>query len=191
MKRLVICCDGTWSSLDKTMRGMPVKTNVAKIANAVVETSGGLSQVMYYEPGIGTTGNWLRRLIDGITGNGLTDNILNAYLYLIQNYEIGDELYFFGFSRGAYTVRALSGLIRSCGILRRNAIDKINDAFKLYNSRTLTSHPNQPEAILFRRSNAVSDTIPIKFIGVWDTVGTLGNPLLFNGIFSKRHSFAT
>lgn len=189
MKRIVICCDGTWDVPDNEINGLPVKTNVTKIAGAVSEVSAGIKQLMFYETGIGTHGNRLRRLIDGITGNGLSENMLNAYRYLIHNYEIGDELFFFGFSRGAFTVRTLAGMIRNCGILRLNAIDQVQQGFELYSLRSLASHPRLIESTLFRRTYAVEDITPIKFIGVWDTVGSLGNPLLLNGIFTKRHSF--
>lgn len=189
MKRIVICCDGTWDSPDNKINGVSVKTNVAKIASAVLTTGAGIQQMMFYETGIGTSGSRLNRLIDGITGNGLSANMLNAYRYLVHNYEVGDELFFFGFSRGAFTVRSLAGMIRNCGILRPNAIDKIDQALKLYRSRSPASQPRMIESTLFRRTYALEDMTPIKCIGVWDTVGTLGNPLLLNGLFGRRHSF--
>ncbi|STX55670.1 Uncharacterized conserved protein [Legionella beliardensis] len=189
MKRIVICCDGTWSFPDKAVNGLSVKTNVAKIASAVLETDADIKQLMFYEPGVGTRGNWFKRAIDAATGSGLSENMLNAYRYLIHNYEPGDELFFFGFSRGAFTVRTLAGMIRNCGILRHNAMDKINKAFELYRSRTKDSHPKSTESTLFRRTYAYSNITPIKFIGVWDTVGALGNPLLLNGIVTKPNSF--
>jgi uncharacterized protein (DUF2235 family) len=189
MKRIIICCDGTWNFPDKAKNGLSVKTNVAKIASAVLDRDSEIKQMMFYEAGVGTRGNWLKRVIDGVTGYGLTNNMLNAYCYLIHNYEVNDELFFFGFSRGAFTVRTLAGMIRNCGILRLNAIDRVGEAFRLYRSRSKESHPKSIESILFRRSYAQSDITPIKFIGVWDTVGALGNPLRLNGIVTKRHSF--
>lgn len=189
MKRIVICCDGTWDFPDNEINGFPVITNVVKIANAVLETSLGIKQMLFYEPGVGTRGNRLRRLLDGFTGNGLAEHMLNAYRYLIHNYEEGDELFFFGFSRGAFTVRTLAGMILNCGILRPNAIDQLEEGFKLYRSRAVNSKPRFIESTLFRRSYAVKDITPIKFIGVWDTVGALGNPLILNGFLNKRHSF--
>ncbi|CDZ79298.1 hypothetical protein BN59_03616 [Legionella massiliensis] len=189
MKRIVICCDGTWNTPDALLNGLHAQTNVAKIAGVVEETSAGIKQMMFYEPGIGTQGNWLRRIRDGATGDGLTANMLSAYRYLIHNYEVDDELFFFGFSRGAFTVRRLAGMIRCCGILRLNAIDKVEQAFALYNSRSSDSHPRAIEATLFRRSYAIANLTPIKFIGVWDTVGALGNPLLFNKISMRKNTF--
>jgi uncharacterized protein (DUF2235 family) len=145
--------------------------------------------MMYYDKGVGTRGSRVRRIIDGATGRGLSDNMLNAYRFLICNYEPGDEIYLFGFSRGAFTVRSLAGMIRNCGILHRNAADKVGQAFGIYSSRRFDTHPRMVEATMFRKTYSVCDLIPIKFMGVWDTVGALGNPLMLNGIFTKRHSF--
>jgi len=94
-------------------------------------------------------------------------------------------LYFFGFSRGAFTVRSLAGLVRNSGILRREEISMAEKAYKLYKSKKSSTHPKAIEATLFRKTFAVQDKTPIKFIGVWDTVGSLGNPLLINDILSK------
>ncbi len=114
--------------------------------------------------------------------SGISDTILEAYRFVIENYDPGDQLFLFGFSRGAFTVRSLAGLMRSCGILRRNAVYAIPKAFRLYRSRTPATHPREREATLFRRTYAVEEISPIEFIGVWDTVGALGNPLLFGNL---------
>jgi uncharacterized protein (DUF2235 family) len=198
MKRIVICCDGTWNKPDNqkdkdsdqpTGAGsggdkkkiIPLATNVVKLAEAVKpEATDDRPQLLYYDPGIGTSGCWLRKLRDGATGHGLRDNILKAYHYLATVYEAGDELYFFGFSRGAFTVRRVAGLVRNCGILRSDALDQIDRAYKLYTSTADSSYPTEREATLFRRTYAVEEVTPIHFIGVWDTVGTRGNPLVFN-----------
>jgi uncharacterized protein (DUF2235 family) len=182
MKRIVICCDGTWNTPDQTDDGVAEPTNVTKLADAISRTADGVVQLLFYHAGIGTSGSWLSRLYDGFTGSGISDTILEAYRFVIENYEPGDPLFLFGFSRGAFTVRSLAGLIRSCGILRRNAIYAIPKAFRLYRSRTPATHPRQREATLFRRTYAVEEISPIEFIGVWDTVGALGNPLLFGNL---------
>ena len=190
MKRIVICCDGTWNSPDKEQNGVPIATNVVKIARAVaLQGDRGIRQMMYYDPGVGTSGSLIRRVFDGATGHGLSRNILETYRYLIASYEPGDELYFFGFSRGAFTVRSLAGLIRTCGILRPPCGGMVRQAFALYRSRSPSTHPRATEATLFRRTYAVADMTPIKFIGVWDTVGSLGNPLFLNGLLSRRYRF--
>ncbi len=190
MKRIVICCDGTWNSPDKTADGVNVTTNVVKLAEAVKKTGRDkISQILFYDPGVGSGGNWVKRCFDGATGTGISQNILEAYAYLVRKYKPGDELFLFGFSRGAYTVRSLAGLIRNSGLLRADAAHMVNKAYALYRSGSKSSHPKAKEATLFRRTYAVADIIPIKFIGVWETVGSLGNPLLFDSYLSRRNRF--
>jgi len=182
MKRIVICCDGTWNTPDQADSGVAEPTNVTKLAEAVLRAAAGAPQVVFYHPGIGTFGSWMSRLSDGYTGTGVSRNILEAYRFVVENHEPGDQFFLFGFSRGAFTVRSLAGLIRTCGILRSNALDALPKAFLLYRARTPGTHPREREATLFRRTYAVEDVTPIEFIGVWDTVGALGNPLLFGNL---------
>jgi uncharacterized protein (DUF2235 family) len=93
----------------------------------------------------------------------------------VANYEFGDEIFLFGFSRGAFTARSISGMIRKCGILTRKHVDKYREALDLYHS---DHRPDDPIATKFRQDHSLSPTDPIeiKFIGVWDTVGALGIP---------------
>jgi len=188
MKRIVICCDGTWNTPDESDAGVPMPTNVTRLAEAVLPHEGHTDQLVYYNPGVGTSGSWLQRLIDGYTGRGVAANIIQAYHFLIDVFVPGDQLYLLGFSRGAFTVRSLAGLIRCCGILRRKETHVLDRAFRLYRSRLPGSHPREREATLFRRTFAAEDVSPIEFIGVWDTVGALGNPLLF-GQLSPANRF--
>ena len=88
-------------------------------------------------------------------------------------YEPGDEIYVFGFSRGAYTARSLVGLIRKCGLLKNPTDDLVEQAYDLYRDKDV--HPDSPNATAFRAAH--SREIRVKFIGVWDTVGSLGVPL--------------
>lgn len=113
MRRLVVCSDGTWNRADAAN-----PTNVVKLYRSVQSQADGVTQIPWYDPGVGTR-NRLSAAVGGLTGLGLTQNIEDAYRFLVRNYEPGDELYLFGFSRGAYTVRSLGGLIRNSGILRR------------------------------------------------------------------------
>ena len=190
MKRIAIFCDGTWNTPDKSEDGKLCQTNVVKMANALSHTSiDGKLQILYYDSGIGTEGSMIKKVFDGATGNGISENILEAYRFIINNYEKGDELFLFGFSRGAFTVRSLSGLIRNSGILKIENLDQVKKAYQIYRSRKPDLQPRAVEATLFRKTFAVEETTRIKFIGVWDTVGALGNPLVFNGIFSKRNQF--
>jgi len=190
MKRIAIFCDGTWNTPDKMENGKLCQTNVVKMANALLPASNdGKLQLLYYDSGIGSEGNMFLRIFDGATGNGISENILEAYRFIIQNYEPGDELFLFGFSRGAFTVRSLSGLIRNSGILKIQHLDQIQRAYKIYRSRKLELEPRAIEATLFRKTFAVEEISRIKFIGVWDTVGALGNPLVLNGVFTRRNQF--
>lgn len=173
-KRLVLCCDGTWNSPDQQTGGQPTPTNVTRCALAVAPHDvGGQEQRLFYHLGVGTS-RW-QRFSGGVFGLGLSRAIRDTYHFLVQNYEPGDELYFFGFSRGAFTARSTAGLVRNSGILRREHSDLVNDAFALYRSRSSTTHPRGVQATLFRRS--FSHEPRIRFIGVWDTVGALGIPL--------------
>lgn len=190
MKRIAVFCDGTWNTPDKTEEGKLCQTNVVKLANALSPASkDGKVQMLYYDTGIGSEGSMNQRVFDGATGTGISKKILQAYSFLISNYEPGDELFFFGFSRGAFTVRSLSGLIRNSGILKKENLNLLAKAYSIYHSRHPRYNPREIEATLFRKTYAVEETTVIKFIGVWDTVGALGNPLFLKGITSKRNQF--
>lgn len=169
-KRLVVCCDGTWNTPDQANS----PTNVTKVALALAKTDeSGNQQRVYYQPGVGTARG--ERFRGGAFGFGLSRDVRSAYRFLVDNYEPGDDLYFFGFSRGAYTARSTVGLVRNAGILRRQHAQRIDDAYALYRSAKDTEHPHGIEAELFRRSYSYEPEI--HFIGVWDTVGSLGIPV--------------
>ena len=190
MKKIAIFCDGTWNTPDETVEGKLCQTNVVKMANALLPFSAdGNIQLLYYDTGVGSDGGLIKRVFDGATGTGISENILQAYRFIIKNYELGDQLYFFGFSRGAFTVRSLAGLIRNSGILKPENIDQVHNAYLIYKSRKPEHQPREVEATLFRKTFAVAESVKIKFLGVWDTVGALGNPLLLNGILSRKNGF--
>ena len=171
-KRLVVCCDGTWNRPD----GRPAPTNVAKIALGVARAGpDGGCQRLYYQRGVGT--RRFERWPGGGFGYGLSRNVRDCYRFLVDNYEPGDEIYLFGFSRGAYTARSTAGLIRNSGILRPEHADRIRDAYALYRSRNHRFRPSAIESRIFRRMYAHEDVTPIRFVGVWDTVGALGIPI--------------
>ena len=173
MKRIVVCCDGTWNS-----PAQKHVTNVFKLSSAVPETAAdGTEQRVYYDVGVGA-GSLLERL-PGLFGIGVGRNVRDAYRYVIENYEPGDELYFFGFSRGAYTVRSVVGMIRKCGVLRPDNHTAFDAAYRFYRDRKIA--PGDEPAIAFRRKNSIliegDDYVPrTRFLGVWDTVGALGVP---------------
>ncbi|MFL9609502.1 DUF2235 domain-containing protein [Methylobacillus sp. Pita2] len=178
MKRIAIFADGTWNSPEQSQ-----PTNVLHMAQAVSPNTGGTEQVAFYDWGIGSDGN---KITAGITGAGIDKNIMDCYRFIVHNYDPGDELYFFGFSRGAYTVRSLAGFIRNSGLLRREHAGRIGEAYKLYRRRSRNSGPSAPEATAFRQAYAVADITYIEFVGVWDTVGALGIPIPFWGTLGER-----
>ena len=186
-KRLVICCDGTWNTPDKLKGGVYAITNVARVALGTPSIGAdGREQAVYYDKGVGTGKFDLLR--GGVFGWGLSRNIKEAYTFLVRCYEPGDDVFLFGFSRGAYTVRSLAGLIRNSGLLKRNFEEKIDEAYKLYRKPGDAAKPRSNEMTLFRKS--FSHETNIHFIGVWDTVGALGVPMLVNiPLISKRWTF--
>jgi uncharacterized protein (DUF2235 family) len=190
MKRIAIFCDGTWNTPDKVENGKYCQTNVVKMADALCLASlDGTRQILYYDTGIGSEGKLSKRVFDGATGYGISGKILQAYRFIIHNYECGDELFLFGFSRGAFTVRSLAGLIRNSGVLKIENLNLVDKAYSIYHSRKPAYQPREIEATLFRKTFAVEETTRIKFIGVWDTVGALGNPLFMKGLLSQKNQF--
>ena len=170
-KRLIVCCDGTWNKLDSEC-----PTNVVRLAQAVKRTaSDGVPQIVFYDEGIGVDSN---KIVGGVTGLGIDKNIQDAYRFLSFNYDQGDEIYLFGFSRGAYTVRSLAGMIYCSGLLSRRYITKASEAYELYRDRGLK--PNDDQAKSFRKDYGKDngERVPITLLGCFDTVGALGIPLV-------------
>lgn len=179
MKRIAVFCDGTWADPEND-----IPTNVLRMARAVQPLApDGTEQVAFYDWGVGTD---RKKIAGGISGAGIDKNIMDCYRFLVHNYDPGDQLYFFGFSRGAYTARSLGGFIRNCGLLRREHASRIPEAFDLYRKRTRASSPGAAKPTAFRRDYAVADKTGIDFVGVWDTVGALGIPLPFWGTLGER-----
>lgn len=169
-KRLIICSDGTWQTLDT-----PYPTNVVKIAQAIKPIAAdGTLQILFYDSGIGTAPGQM--LSGGALGRGIDEKILNAYRFLCLNYcqENDDEIYLFGFSRGAYTVRSLAGLVSHCGLLPRQRIRDSKAAYELYRNRDINQR-DDPRAVEFRMEHE-AQTVNITLLGCWDTVGALGIP---------------
>jgi uncharacterized protein (DUF2235 family) len=175
MKRIIICCDGTWNDPDDMDNNQSAPTNVFKMSRLIsAEDSNKVQQIVYYHDGVGT-GNAFNKFVGGAFGVGLSKNIEDAYKFLMNNYVDGDELYFFGFSRGAYTVRSLIGLIRNSGLLKKEHADKFSIAYELYRERSDATHPDSDFATSFKKNFCFEQT-SIHFLGVWDTVGSLGVP---------------
>lgn len=137
MKNIIICSDGTWQSPESD-----TSTHILRIARGIApEDAAGNKQVVFYDWGVGSDGN---PLTGGATGKGIDKNILDCYRFLVHNYDDGDAVYLFGFSRGAYTVRSLAGLIGNCGILRREHAGKAATCSTTPNPAILSTMPAMP-----------------------------------------------
>lgn len=199
-RRLIVCSDGTWQDLAKNY-----PTNVVKMVQAIQPLDSfnnhHIHQIIYYDEGLGTKQiNTKHSLIDiltkiggGALGLGIDHKIQDAYRFLCLNYEDGDEIYLFGFSRGAYTVRCLAGLIYNSGLLNRKFICKVPKAYELYREKQNPDNaPNGANAIAFREK--YGQQVPIKALCCWDTVASLGIPdlihsLKLDGKFNPRYRF--
>ncbi len=198
MAKIAIFCDGTWNSPTMTQ-----PTHVVRLYN---HTSGAGGQSKHYFEGVGVDTKdpgFLRRAVmkigGGAFGWGLNDHIKGAYTALCKDYRPGDEIYVFGFSRGAYTARSLVGMIRKCGIAADPTPRNVDAAFELYRKPGPHNHPDALHIQQARRHlsphAATSQTdlewrevhpweghptehhkVEIAYLGVWDTVGALGVP---------------
>ena len=171
-KRIVICADGTWNRTEKDLvKDFP--TNILKLARAIkpVDTED-VPQQVFYDRGVGS---YYDPVVGSATGKGLHKNIMDDYRYIVQNYAPGDEIYLFGFSRGAYTVRCLCGLINNCGILKRPNAALIQRAFDHYKKPSKAYAPRGEKSVSFRKQYA-HPSREVNFVGVWDTVGAMGIP---------------
>ena len=190
MKRIIICCDGTWSKPGKMDRGKVVETNVEKLYDALeMKDSTNTSQLKFYGQGIGTGFSISDHIFGGSFGLGIDNSIQDAYKFLMWSYEPGDEIFLFGFSRGAYTVRSLVGLINNCGIMKPEYLHLVNEAYHLYRDRTELTHPDSDLMKAFKKSYGKEDETKIKFLGVWDTVGSLGIPLPLLTWWNRKFQF--
>ncbi len=184
-KRIVICADGTWNRPEEDLDN-DHPTNVLRLARAIKPTGkGGIPQQVFYDWGIGS---YYDKVVGGATGRGMHKNIMDDYRYIVQNYSPGDEIYLFGFSRGAYTVRCLCGLINNCGILKRPDARLIQAAFQHYKNPAPAFAPSGDESVKFRELHA-HPSRQVKFVGVWDTVGAMGIPISFLGLFEDKDEF--
>jgi len=180
MRNLVICCDGTWNTPDQEHDGVATPTNVYRLSNAVESTApDGTRQLCYYHPGVGSEGNWWQKMAGGGFGLGLTCSIMSAYKWLGTNYKAGDRIYLFGFSRGAYTVRSLAGMISKCGLVNLSdknpkaaweRVEKATDAYRKGHKRSRWA-----KGLPFHGTGNPKK-VQVHFVGVWDTVGALGIP---------------
>jgi Uncharacterized alpha/beta hydrolase domain (DUF2235) len=140
-KNIVICCDGTGNEFGAE------NSNVVKLYQRLISDP---TQVMYYHPGVGTmgsrsalsvTGKWWTKVIGLAFGYGIFDNVADAYIYLMRRFHPGDNVYIFGFSRGAYTARALCGMLHAIGLLREDNEALIPYAIRLLKGKQFDIAP--------------------------------------------------
>lgn len=168
-KKLALFLDGTWNAVG-------TNTNVWRLRSLCADTDvEGRQQLRYYDTGV-------NGVIGGGWGKGLTENVQEAYNWLVENYEDGDHIFIFGFSRGAHTARSLAGFISICGLLKPGGalgVDQLYERYRNDDDRTIYRLPTfDPEAISLeeRWMLKYSRPVAIEMVGVWDTVGALGVP---------------
>jgi uncharacterized protein (DUF2235 family) len=186
MKRIAICADGTWNLRDQINKetGRPRPTNVTKVARAIrPRDRTGVDQIVFYHEGVGTRGP-LDHLTGGAFGRGMENNIRSLYRFIVYNYEPGDELYLFGFSRGAFTVRSLAGFMQKVGLIEKDADYYVSEIYACYEKNEGPGSPGWTKA--FHRVTNIRPCPPIRFLGVWDTVGALGAPGLLGQLLNKN-----
>ena len=174
MKRLVVCCDGTWNKPDNE-----TITNVEKIARTVQSdpgATGGAYQLVYYVSGVGAGSYAADRLLGGAFGFGLFHNVIACYRFLAQNYEPGDEIFIVGFSRGAYTARSVAGMVGRVGLLTKVSLveEKLPEAVRLYQRTDPPDGAFGASVDEFKHDHC--HPAKVDFLGVFDTVGALGVP---------------
>jgi hypothetical protein len=198
-KRIVVCSDGTGNTAIKG-RG----TNVFKVFEAVDLNGHRLNpkltpQVAIYDDGVGTEDFKPLKILGGAFGWGLSRNVKDLYKELARIYDPGDEIYMFGFSRGAFTVRTLAGFIGTCGLIDPRQIEPktfnrlkkaVDDAYsayrKCYRPRLwqLFRKPTRDAAKKFRERHPVVADVRIRFLGVWDTVDAVGLPFHIGDVWN-------
>ncbi|KAF8905539.1 hypothetical protein CPB84DRAFT_597698 [Gymnopilus junonius] len=189
-KRIAVFCDGTWQ--DGVTKQRSHYTNVLRLARTInhedkrLET-GSVPQVVFYQSGIGSENNFYSEYIEGTTGDSLADKVEEAYAFLAHNYKPGDEIFIFGFSRGAYTARMVAMLVGEIGVLNRKDMDNFAGIFLDFQKLGKSTDSKEkkaleeklarwrsPESEGKRRAN--KHNFSVKCLGVWDTVGKLGLP---------------
>jgi uncharacterized protein (DUF2235 family) len=179
-KRLALFFDGTWNTPED-------KTNVWELHQLLADKGAdGVPQKARYDAGVGTS--WYDRLTGGAFGAGLSENVQQGYGWLQRNYSPGDEVFLFGFSRGAFTARSLAGFIARCGLLKPDAPMTVEQAYDRYRQGDAV-RPIYDLLYHRRRGEANFDSVErtllehsiyhrnlVRMVGVWDTVGSIGLP---------------
>jgi len=197
-KNIVLCSDGTGNK-----GGYGNDSNVYKLYKAIDIHNAKTQQISFYDNGVGTKedgsavkSNKFWVALSGAFGFGFEDNVRDLYEFLSRHYEVGDQIYIFGFSRGASTVRAFTGYIHSCGLLdktKATSEKQFQELISLSQTAYEKIKTNPELANDFKQKYAISDgdhapdaNLKIHFLGVWDTVSALGFP---NGTWNTSDWF--
>lgn len=192
MKRIIVSLDGTWQT-----KNQPNPTNVKLVHDCIADVDeNGIKQVKKHFDGVATKGSKIRRTFNGMTGADIKERIKEAYKFIVENYEGGDEVVLQGFSRGAFTARTLNGMIYKSGILDPKKVEAkgetldqaVEAAYKFYQNK---EKPNNEKSKAFRANYAL-DTRPETVLACYDTVGSLGVPVQFrllSKVFNNVHNF--
>jgi hypothetical protein len=185
-RQLIVCCDGT----NNTLTAGTHDTNVVKLMNLLAPGEQG--QKLYYDPGVGAADQLpgtdtldelsrkFSRLRGLASGAGIYENIASAYRFLAEQYQEGDEIYVFGFSRGAFTARGVAGMVNAYGLLQPHNMDLLDTLLHAYFSAP-DARPSKRKRgdvldYIHKRFPEHSRDVDIHFIGVFDTVEAVGLP---------------
>ncbi|OAQ22219.1 hypothetical protein K457DRAFT_26276 [Linnemannia elongata AG-77] len=204
-RKLIVLCDGTWCGSESN-----TQSNIFRLAEMIgidmTQQNPTHAQPIRYDdnarginacyfPGAGLGGTFLEYLFNGLTCSDIDRDCIDVYKYIVQHYSIDHEIWMFGFSRGAYTMRCVAGMINNCGILKQtnNAgpldLCLCDQVYRIYRSRAPEDHPKAARILKFKEHASYDVRTPVKFMGVMDTVGSLGVPTLDAGIGVKFPGF--
>ena len=184
MKNIIFCADGTWNHPADPTTVSTTDTNVYKLYKALPTTA---TQCPRYDDGVGAGDPLLQHILDGAFGTGLFAKIKEGYTKIAHDYDDGDQIFLFGFSRGAYTARSIGGMLTACGLPRQLTDAAIADGFDMYRMK-----PGSPERAAAKAkliANYGNRPVTIAMIGVWDTVGALGIPSVVGGVDPVVYGF--
>jgi len=146
-----------------------VRDNITAISNAILpQDSNGIPQIVWYQGGPGTGFGLWEHLVGAATGDEIKANVRDAYLFLVDNYIPGAEIYLFGWSRGAYTARVVSGLIYDVGLLKVSGVDYFGAMFDAFFDPNVETRSVVPDSQVVKTD--------VECLGLWETVGSLGIP---------------
>ncbi|KAF8578302.1 hypothetical protein K439DRAFT_1362468 [Ramaria rubella] len=191
-KRIIVCCDGTWQDEIISQKRWQY-TNILKLSRMInhqdVRHDPPIHQIVFYQAGVGTDQNFYSEYVDGATGASLVAKVEEAYAFISHNYHPGDEIFLFGFSRGAYTARMTAAFIGEIGVLDKKDMDHFVKIFVTYQKIGHSSNKKEiakSKEYLERWTNSNAkgklradldgDSFTIKCLGVFDTVGSIGLP---------------